>query len=85
MVSAPRRPSSSRRRCRSSGPPASTPAARSLPPTHSAPLEDALQRFDADEVVISVTSAADDVVEAVRAIFAGPVTGIAAGPPATRP
>jgi len=48
-------------------------------------FEDALQRFDADEVVISVTSAADDVVEAVRAMFAGPVTGIAAGPPATRP
>jgi hypothetical protein len=48
-------------------------------------LEDALQRFDAAEIVIAVTSASDDTIEAVRAIFAGPVTDIADGPREARP
>jgi hypothetical protein len=48
-------------------------------------LEDALQRCEADEVLISLTSASDDIVDAVRAIFAGPVTRIRTGPPEARP
>jgi len=47
-------------------------------------LEETLKQFDADEVVISVASASVDIVEAARASFAGPITGVSCGPHETR-